>query len=110
MPFHPTNFMEALENKERAKRRKNRRAKKHRENLKLATVVVMCQDGPDSKLEQEWKLACRERDKYSCQWPGCKITTLRIHVHHIRTRAQRPDLKYEISNGVCLCSTHHDHL
>lgn len=30
--------------------------------------------------------------------------------HHIAERSLRPDLKYDVSNGITLCRRHHDWL
>lgn len=59
----------------------------------------------------EWALQVFERDGYRCQWPGgCKSGDSRLDPHHVAERSQRPDLKYDVSNGVTLCRTHHDWL
>lgn len=73
----------------------------------------------------------RERDGNICHWPGlsyevvlsmpvstivrtqlvvspCITGDKRIDPHHIAPRSRRPDLKYDVSNGLCLCRTHHD--
>jgi hypothetical protein len=50
----------------------------------------------------------RQRDNYTCQFPGCGSRSKRIDVHHIAKRSQRPDLKFTVSNGICLCRKHHD--
>lgn len=56
-----------------------------------------------------WSKAVRERDGNVCQWPGgCQTGDQRIDPHHLAKRSQRRDLKYELSNGRCLCRTHHD--
>lgn len=56
-----------------------------------------------------WSKAVRERDGNICQWPGgCQTGDTRIDVHHIAKRSQRPDLKYDPSNLICICRTHHD--
>lgn len=62
-----------------------------------------------SKVETEWIAEVRERDNYTCRWPRCGYYSKSIHAHHIHTRAQRPDLKWEPSNGACLCPHHHDY-
>lgn len=64
----------------------------------------------ESAVERKWKREARERDNYACRWPDCGYSSRHIHVHHIHTRAQRPDLKWEVSNGACLCQPHHDRL
>lgn len=79
-----------LKRKPMARRRKP--MKKHREPPALT----------------RWKREVRERDSYTCQFPECGHQSKRIDVHHIAKRSQRPDLKFVVSNGICLCRAHHD--
>lgn len=61
--------------------------------------------------EKEQALArqCKERDGFRCQWPGgCQTGDARLDAHHIAERSQRPDLKFELTNLITLCRTHHD--
>lgn len=53
------------------------------------------------------KRTVRERDNFTCQYPGCGYYSKHIDVHHIAKRSQRPDLKFEPSNAICLCRKHH---
>lgn len=62
----------------------------------------------DSPKLVKWRREVRERDDYTCQYPGCGKHSRRIDVHHIAKRTERPDLKFTVSNGVCLCRLHHD--
>ncbi len=64
-----------------------------------------------------WSKAVRERDGGECQWPltfgfglatRCGSGDSRIDPHHIAPKGRRPDLKYDVDNGICLCRTHHD--
>jgi hypothetical protein len=78
-----------------------------------------------------WAEAVKERDGNKCQWPGfsyemvlsfpvgftietrlaispCATGDTRIDAHHKAKRSQRPDLKYDVDNGISLCRTHHD--
>lgn len=55
-----------------------------------------------------FNLKVRVRDKYTCQFPGCGFYSKTIDVQHINKKSQRPDLRYDEENGVCLCRTHHD--
>lgn len=65
---------------------------------------------PDRKLAA-WSRKVRERDGNQCQWPGgCGTGDTRIDAHHIAERSLRPDLRYSVPNGICLCRTHHDFL
>lgn len=54
-----------------------------------------------------FKREVRERDNYTCQFPGCGHYDKHIDVHHKAKRSQRPDLKHDVSNGICLCRKHH---
>jgi hypothetical protein len=64
--------------------------------------------GRESPAEKKFKREVRERDNYTCQFPGCVRSSKRIDVHHVAKRSQRPDLKLTVSNGICLCRAHHD--
>lgn len=61
-----------------------------------------------AKLEEEWRTAVLERDKYTCQYPKCTVRSKSLHAHHVNPRSRRPDLKYVVSNGKGLCFSHHD--
>jgi transcription elongation factor Elf1 len=52
-----------------------------------------------------WQKAVRERDNYTCR--RCGHYEKYIHTHHVATRAQRPDLKHDVDNGICLCNGCH---
>jgi predicted restriction endonuclease len=62
----------------------------------------------ESPAETKFKRAVRIRDDYRCQFSGCDVQSKRIDVHHVAKRSQRPDLRFEVSNGICLCREHHD--
>jgi hypothetical protein len=57
------------------------------------------------KAAQDWKIAVREKDDYTCQRCGKREDY--IHTHHVAPRSRRPDLKYDVSNGKCLCNSCH---
>jgi predicted restriction endonuclease len=56
----------------------------------------------------KWQKAVRERDNFTCQFPGCGTYNKHIDTHHVAKRSQRPDLRHEMSNGICLCRLHHN--
>jgi len=58
--------------------------------------------------ESRWSREVRERDDYTCQFPGCGKQSKSIDTHHIAMRSLRPDLKRDTSNGICLCRPHHN--
>jgi 5-methylcytosine-specific restriction enzyme A len=53
------------------------------------------------------KRIARERDGYTCQFPGCGKRYKNIDAHHIAKRSQRPDLRLDPNNLICLCREHH---
>jgi len=55
--------------------------------------------------DTNWQKAVREKDKSICR--RCKKYDPYIHTHHMATRGSRLDLKYEVSNGICLCGPCH---
>jgi hypothetical protein len=62
---------------------------------------------PDPKLAA-WSRTVRERDNNECQWPKAKcLNRGTLHAHHIATRSRRPDLIYDVDNGIALCFIHH---
>lgn len=64
---------------------------------------------PDPKLVA-WGRAIKKRDVF-CQWPHCSRLgpAVTIDAHHKAPRSLRPDLKYELSNGIVLCRHHHNY-
>jgi hypothetical protein len=100
---------------------------KGRKPMKRGTKQLRAK--PDPKMAA-WKLAVLERDECKCQWPGlsyedvllipagtiidprfivspCSTGDTRIDAHHIAERSLRPDLKYDVANGIALCRSHH---
>jgi hypothetical protein len=65
---------------------------------------------PETSEAKRFKREVRERDNYTCRWPGCNYSSRSIHAHHINERSQRPDLRYDIKNGAAICPQHHDGL
>jgi hypothetical protein len=58
------------------------------------------------KIEySEWRTEVFERDKYTCQ--SCFLRGGYLHVHHIESFAEHPELRFVISNGVTYCSECH---
>lgn len=51
-----------------------------------------------------WVKAVKDRDGWACV--ECKSTD-RLHAHHIERWRDRPELRYELSNGVTLCHDCH---
>ena len=54
----------------------------------------------------EWVKACKERDGKKCKLRN-KECSGQLEVHHIFRFSEYPELRYEISNGICVCHFHH---
>lgn len=52
-----------------------------------------------------WRKIVFHRDNYTCQMCGDK--GVKIHAHHIKKFSERPDLRFETSNGITLCQRCH---
>lgn len=55
----------------------------------------------------EWRQKVYDRDRHTCQWPGCN-SKKNLNAHHIRRWATYPMLRFEVGNGITLCKYHHD--
>lgn len=60
-------------------------------------------DDPNYK---QWRKSVYKRDHHQCQWPGCSLKR-KLNAHHIRTWANYPALRFDVNNGITLCSYHH---
>lgn len=61
----------------------------------------------DDPIYKEARIKTLKRDGFKCQWPNCGCSK-RLRVHHIRTWAEHPALRYELGNLITLCREHHD--
>lgn len=55
---------------------------------------------------KQWRINVLERDNQTCQ--NCFIQGVSFEVHHIKSWAEYPDLRYEEANGVTLCLPCHN--
>ena len=55
----------------------------------------------------KWREDIKKRDNNQCQWPGC-MSRHRIQVHHIKTWANYPGMRFVTANGITLCKKCHD--
>ncbi len=59
---------------------------------------------------KEFVKAVLQRDNYTCQRCNRKNGggwVIKLHVHHIKSYAENPKLRFEISNGITLCEVCH---
>lgn len=57
-----------------------------------------------SPMYRKWKKEVLNRDNYQCQLCGSEK---QLHAHHIKPFSIFPDLRFDVSNGLTLCSTCH---
>jgi 5-methylcytosine-specific restriction endonuclease McrA len=57
-------------------------------------------------LYKDWRKKIYARDKFTCQWPGCKKNK-GLQAHHIYKWSDFPGLRYHPDNGITLCREHH---
>jgi 5-methylcytosine-specific restriction endonuclease McrA len=60
----------------------------------------------DSPEYKDFRNKVIKRDGRKCMMPGCS-SKKRLQVHHIRKWSTASSLRYEISNGITLCSRCH---
>jgi 5-methylcytosine-specific restriction endonuclease McrA len=59
-----------------------------------------------SRKYREWRTAVFSRDGYKCLMPGC-CASRNLQAHHIKTKSSRPDLIFDLTNGITLCKKCH---
>jgi 5-methylcytosine-specific restriction endonuclease McrA len=51
-----------------------------------------------------WTLSVKRRDGFKCA--HCS-STIKLHAHHVKPKAQHPDYEFDIDNGITLCESCH---
>ena len=52
-----------------------------------------------------WRKSVFDRDGYTCDL--CKCSGGKLNAHHLNCWAEYPEDRYDVENGVTLCSVHH---
>lgn len=66
--------------------------------------IVIDEEYKDRRKLEEWKKSVKDRDSYKCQDCGSENS---LHSHHIKRRAEYPDLMFDVDNGITLCASCH---
>ncbi len=67
-------------------------------------------NGYYSAAYKRWRQEVFERDNYTCQKCGAKSGNGKhnyLTPHHIKSFAEYPELRYEVSNGITVCEDCH---
>lgn len=59
---------------------------------------------------KEWRNLVYERDNYTCQICGARSNkgiSIILHPHHIKSYSKYPDIRFDVNNGITLCSACH---
>lgn len=82
-----------------------------RRNIKIKSVEGRpnaAARGYCSARHKAWRKAVLERDGYTCRECGRVCgSSGEAHADHVIPIAERPDLRYEVANGQCLCHPCH---
>lgn len=55
---------------------------------------------------KDWRTSVYERDNYTCQCCGKRGG--KLNAHHINQFADYPEIRYDVNNGITLCTECHD--
>ena len=55
---------------------------------------------------KEWRIRVFKRDGFTGQMPSCGRKK-RLNAHHIRKWSSASNLRYDVDNGITLCSSCH---
>lgn len=58
-------------------------------------------------VDKDLNRRIRERDNYTCQMCLKKKRPIQIEIHHIQRWVDAPELRYSMSNLICLCKKCH---
>ena len=79
----------------------------HPRYIKDRTLLKGDSMGKDRRTSKyrDWRLEVLNRDNHVCKiGTNCQG---RLEVHHILSWREYPELRYVVSNGITLCSSHH---
>jgi hypothetical protein len=59
-----------------------------------------------SPAYKAWRKEVCDRDDWKCRINN-DVCEGRLEAHHIESFTNNPEIKYDVSNGICLCKKHH---
>ena len=61
---------------------------------------------PDDPQLKVWRRTVKKRDRHKCQFPECRAKT-KLQAHHVIRWADNIAKRYDVTNGITLCKSHH---
>ncbi len=79
----------------------------HRKTYKqrLARHLIVSADKGWQVAHRNWRRQVHEKCGYVCAECG---SNKNLHAHHIKPRAEFPELQFDVENGITLCKACHD--
>lgn len=97
-----TGFKHSEETKEKFRNRTGENGSNWQGGKTLEQVMIRT-----SEQYKLWRIDVFSRDLFTCQMPGCSGAH-DLEAHHIKTFSEYPELRFEVSNGITLCTNCHD--
>lgn len=54
-----------------------------------------------------WRFIIYLKSNFRCEYPGCRFRWEKLDAHHYYSKGAYPHLRFDLSNGIALCSKHH---
>lgn len=77
-----------------------------KELLKLFKKQKSAKKNLEKECHELWREIVYARANYRCEFPGCN-KNISLNPHHIYSKGRFRHMRYDIDNGICLCSWHH---
>jgi len=71
---------------------------------RISLIVVLNKARKHHPGQQRWRREVYRRDNNTCQHCGA---TVGLHAHHILSYNEYPELRFDIDNGITLCTVCH---